>query len=473
MENNNNEVLKNNSIFLKILGEILCNPEFGRSVLPSIYPHQFGHEDFQKLVAIIKDYHTEYDNIPNIDGLEFIIANKYSKPTDVLPLTQIVKSLKALKVAYAKNFVNDDSKFVRDTFVQTLRIGELEKLAREVIPSIINETKKKSDVNVLTKVKDEIENVFRIGDTSSRLVDLFDNIDDAISDEFREPIPTNIGLDKYIDGGLASGEMGIVLAGSGVGKSTLLSLIGCNAALDGRNVIHFYFEGKTSKRKEMMSADVKRKYYAKVLGISLTDIKEMPKDELKQRLISAKEKNGMGVVKIEKFEGDNITINVIKSYIRKYEKELNITFDLLILDYIDNINPQFRTGSVWDGEVEVVRSLERMISELNIACWTATQGKKESDSNSDEKRFLFASDAGGSVEKHRKSTVYLSIAKNTAQKANSTAHCVLLKSRVSADGVKFSDIPFDNNKMLVDFSDSNANSFKVNGDSDFSSLINK
>jgi KaiC/GvpD/RAD55 family RecA-like ATPase len=54
------------------------------------------------------------------------------------------------------------------------------------------------------------------------MIDIFSNLDTVLDDDYRHPIPIGIpGIDRpYLKGGLAKGELGVILAPTGVGKTT-------------------------------------------------------------------------------------------------------------------------------------------------------------------------------------------------------------------------------------------------------------
>jgi KaiC/GvpD/RAD55 family RecA-like ATPase len=83
-------------------------------------------------------------------------------------------------------------------------------------------------------------------------MDIFHDIE-HVEDDFRKPIRTGIhGLDDDImDGGLARGELAVVLAPFGVGKTTMLTKIANTAMTDGLKV--FFFEDNESYSKKTFS----------------------------------------------------------------------------------------------------------------------------------------------------------------------------------------------------------------------------
>ena len=65
----------------------------------------------------------------------------------------------------------------------------------------------------------------------------------VLEEDFRHPVPTGIsGIDELTDGGLSRGELGVVLAPYGVGKTTILTKIANTAYNVGLNVLQIVFE---------------------------------------------------------------------------------------------------------------------------------------------------------------------------------------------------------------------------------------
>ena len=88
-----------------------------------------------------------------------------------------------------------------------------------------------------------------------------------------------------------------------------------------------------------------------------------------------------GSLKLLKLASDNVTVSEIKNKIRKMNSD-GIKVDLLVLDYVDCISSDKSTnGEEWKGEGSVMRSLESMTGEFEMAIWTATQGNRETISS--------------------------------------------------------------------------------------------
>ena len=121
--------------------------------------------------------------------------------------------------------------------------------------------------------------------------------------------------------------------------------------------------------------------------------------------------------------------------------------DLLLIDYVDCISTDKSVnGDEWKGEGSVMRSLESMTSEFDIALWTATQGNRDSISS----EVVTGDQMGGSIKKAQIAHVIVSIAKTLEQKENNLATLTLLKSRIGRDGVIFQNCKFNNEYLDID-----------------------
>jgi hypothetical protein len=103
-------------------------------------------------------------------------------------------------------------------------------------------------------------------------------------------------------------------------------------------------------------------------------------------------------------------------------------------------------GDEWKGEGSVMRSLESMTGEFEMAIWTATQGNRESISS----EVVTGDQMGGSIKKAQIAHVILSIGKTLEQKEHNLATLTLLKSRIGKDGVVFQNCKFNNEFLEID-----------------------
>ena len=123
--------------------------------------------------------------------------------------------------------------------------------------------------------------------------------------------------------------------------------------------------------------------------------------------------------------------------------------DMVILDYIDVVQPTKSFKDEWSGEGNVMRQFETMLSELNIAGWTAVQGNRSSINA----ETVDSSMMGGSIKKGQIGHFILSVGKSLEQKESGHANMAILKSRFGQDGITFDNIIFNNATVQIDMTD--------------------
>ena len=192
--------------------------------------------------------------------------------------------------------------------------------------------------------------------------------DTVLEEDFRHPIPTGIGgIDELTDGGLSRGELGVVLAPYGVGKTTILTKIANTAYNYGSNVLQIVFEDKEDI--------IKRKHASCWSGINLSSLADDKENVLE--VIKEKTADKENDLIIRKFPSEGITVNHIRSYVR-HLISMGFKPDMIVLDYIDCVESTKRFNDEWSGEGNVMRGFESMLAEYDIVGWTAVQGNRSS-----------------------------------------------------------------------------------------------
>jgi predicted ATP-dependent serine protease len=243
------------------------------------------------------------------------------------------------------------------------------------------------------------------------------------------------GIDRLLKGGLAKGELGVILAPTGVGKSTILTKIANHAYNLGFNVLQIFFEDNPQiiQRKHIT-------LWTKIHPDELSD----KKDEV---IVKVKEIESTmpNQLILKKIPSDTVTMNQIKNEVRKLIAD-GTKIDMIVLDYIDCVLPNKDLGNEWKSEGSVMRAYEAMCHELNVVGWTATQGSRASISS----EVVTTDQMGGSIKKAQVGHVIITVAKTLQQKEMKLATIAITKSRIGDDGVVFENCKFDNAMIEID-----------------------
>jgi|TARA_R110000851_G_scaffold262647_1_gene415141 hypothetical protein len=410
---------------LKLLSLLIVDSKFADNIVESIEPTYFDDQYCRLLMQLIKEYYTKYETVPTHDSLDQLIRIEVSNETAKEYLKDTLKKLKDQDFA--------DADFTQQTALKFCKQQEIKK-------AIANAEKIMSNGNF--EDYDKIEDLFRtalsVGNDKEDGIDVFNALDDVLSADFRHPVLTGIkGIDNITNGGLSKGELGVVLAPFGVGKSTVLTKFANTAYNLGHNVVQIIFEDNPKV--------IQRKHISCWTGIELNELSER-QEEVKEKLEPFKKDRGNLIIK--KMASDGTTVGKIKHYIRKLITR-GIRPDVILLDYIDCVVPSRVFTDEYAGEGNVMREFETLVHEFDMVGWTAVQGNRSSIGAD----VVEAHQIGGSIKKGQIGHFIMSIAKTLEQKESGRATIAVLKSRFGKDGVIFEDCVFDNGKVHIDTDD--------------------
>lgn len=404
-----------------LIKAIIEDKKFGEAIIDVLETKYFDNNSFKFIMENLKELYLKYNAIPDYETLTQKIMVESSPNNNRVH----VDTLKIIR--------DDETEvsYVKDT---ALNFCKQQNIRKEL--KIVNNIIESGEFESYNKIEEIIIKALQVGTIGNEEEDVFNDIESVLEKDFRKPIPTGItGIDNLLKGGLGIGELGVVLAPTGVGKSTILTKFANTAYNLGYNVLQIFFED-TEKA-------IKRKHYTIWSGIAPDDQPDH-REEVITLVEEAQNKTKSKMI-LMRIPSESVTISDIKNRVRKLEAN-GTKIHLLIIDYIDCISSdKNNTGEEWKGEGAVMRSLESMTSELGLVTWTATQGSRDSISS----EVVTSDQMGGSIKKAQIAHVILSVGKTLEQKEQKTATMTLLKSRVGPDGVVFQNCKFDNEYLEI------------------------
>ena len=410
---------------LKLLSLLIVDSKFADNIVESIEPTYFDDQYCRLLMQLIKEYYTKYETVPTYDSLDQLIRIEVANETAKEYLKDTLKKLKDQDFA--------DAEFTQQTALKFCKQQEIKKAISSSEKIMANGNFEDYD-----KIEDLFRKALSVGNDKEDGIDVFNSLDDVLSSDFRHPVATGItGIDNITNGGLSKGELGVVLAPFGVGKSTVLTKFANTAYNLGHNVVQIIFEDNPKV--------IQRKHISCWTGIELNDLSDR-KEEVKEKLKPFKQDRGNLIIK--KMASDGTTVAKIKHYVRKLITR-GIKPDVIILDYIDCVVPSRLFTDEYAGEGNVMREFETLVHEFDMVGWTAVQGNRSSIGAD----VVEAHQIGGSIKKGQIGHFIMSIAKTLEQKESGRATIAVLKSRFGKDGVIFEDCVFDNGKVYIDTDD--------------------
>jgi replicative DNA helicase len=412
-----------NTFQVQLLNQIVIDKDFSHSIMDVIESSYFDNKYFKIIIQMIKEYHKKYESTPTFDTLEQIVKSEIPQE---LVAKIVLDTLKQVKDAPFEG-----TSFVQEKALKFCKQQELQK-AMDKSQKIITE----GDFESYDKVEGLIREALQVGEVEKGQTDVFDNLDTVLDEDYRHPIPMGIGgIDKLLKGGLAKGEIGVILAPTGVGKTTVLCKIANTAFNMGYNVLQIFFEDNPKI--------IQRKHFTMWTGIEPDNL-VLHKDIVMSKITEIKETMKNELI-LKKLASDSMTMNQIKNQVRKIIAD-GTKIDMILLDYIDCVLPESSAKDEWKAEGSVMRGFEAMCHELNIAGWTATQGNRSSISS----EVVTTDQMGGSIKKAQVGHVIITVAKSLQQKEMNLATIAITKSRLGKDGVVFENCKFNNELLEID-----------------------
>jgi replicative DNA helicase len=200
-----------NTFQIQLLNQIVVDKGFSSSIMDVIESSYFDNKYFKIILQMIKEYYVKYRSTPNFETLDQIVK---SEITQEIVAKVVLDTLKQIKDAPFEGTV-----FVQEKALKFCKQQELQK-AMDKAQKIITE----GDFESYDKVEGLVRNALQVGEIDKGQTDIFDNLDTVLDEDYRHPIPMGIpGIDKLLKGGLARGEIGVILAPTGVGKACPVS----------------------------------------------------------------------------------------------------------------------------------------------------------------------------------------------------------------------------------------------------------
>jgi RecA/RadA recombinase len=409
----------------ELINQILhpANKKFADRIIDIVHAKYFDNEYFRLIIVTVKDYFERFEKIPAWDTLETILKVEIKDKITQDYVFEITKEIRNLNV--------EDWEYVQNESLNFCRQQELKK-ANDAVSKIIDN----GEFGRYDECVEIMKEALAIGAEKDDGTSITEGWDTVLEENFRHPIPTGIsGIDELTDGGLSRGELGVVLAPYGVGKTTILTKIANTAYNVGANVLQIVFED--------IPDVIKRKHAACWSGIELNQLSE--DKEAVIEVIKEKTENRENDLVIRKFPSEGITVNHIKTYVR-HLISTGFKPDVIVLDYIDCVESTRKYNDEWSGEGNVMRGFESMLAEYEMVGWTAVQGNRQSISSD----VVTGDQMGGSIKKAQIGHFIMSIARTLPQKEGNRATIAVLKSRFGKDGVLFEDCTFDNGRVYID-----------------------
>jgi len=196
-----------NTFQIQLVNQLVINKEFARSIIDVLDSKYFDNQYFKIIVQMIKEYYKKYESVPSFETLDQLTRSEITSDT----ARKVVQDT----LIQIKDSSLDGHQFVIEKALKFCKQQELQKVMTKA-QKIID----KGDFESYDQLEEMVNKALQVGEIDEGEQDVFSNLDEVLDDDYRHPIPIGIpGIDNLLKGGLAKGELGVILAPTGVGKS--------------------------------------------------------------------------------------------------------------------------------------------------------------------------------------------------------------------------------------------------------------
>jgi len=303
---------------------------------------------------------------------------------------------------------SDDLTFVKDEILTFCKNQEIKKAITESVQLL--------SVGNFDAIKSTIDTAMKAGADTDVGLDYKKDVINRYTESARDTISTGWDvIDDLMDGGLAKGELGVVMAPAGIGKSWLLINIGKNALKNGKTVIHYTLE---------LNQDyVGQRYDSVLTGIGAQDLKHHI-DDIEQTI-----NNTSGDLIIKYFPTKSVGVMGLKAHLEKTIM-LGTKPDLVIVDYGDLLKINSKKDK-HEALEELYEDLRGMAGEYDIPVWTASQAGRSAL----EEDIIEADKIASSYGKVMVADFLMSLSRKVQDKLSGTGRGHVIKNRFGPDGI--------------------------------------
>lgn len=385
---------------VKVIAAMFTDRIFLQQIADIIRPEYFESEANIWLLDVILDHFKEYKTPPTKDVLKVRVTEVDSdilKAAILEQLKDVFRFMDADDLSFVKNEIlkfckNQEMKRAIMDSVGLLQQGNYDEIKSKMDSAM----KAGADINIGHEYKADV--IMRYNEAA------------------RHTITTGWDvIDDLMDGGLAPGELGVVMAAAGIGKSWLLINIAAHAVKAGKTVIHYTLE--------LNENYVGQRYDSVIMGINAQNLKNYQDD------IVTKMESLPGELIIKYYPTKSVGIMGLKAHVEKTIMQ-GKSPDLIIVDYADLLKVNAKKDK-HEALEELYEELRGMAGEYKIPIWTASQAGRSAL----EEDIIEADKIASSYGKVMVADFLMSLSRKVEDKLSGTGRGHVIKNRFGPDGI--------------------------------------
>ena len=387
----------------KIIASLMSDIKFIQTISDILDPDMFDSDSNKWLVKSIREYFYEYKKQPTLEVIKYKIDEI---DNDVLK-SGVVEKLRDVW----KNIEATDLEFVQS---ETLDFCKNQTLKSAILESVDMLENKNYD-----GIKSIIDNAMKAGTSRDLGHDYIPSLESRLAESARITVKTPWDvINDITDGGLGAGELGVVVAPAGIGKSWTLQALGSDVVRSGKTIVHYSLE--------LNENYVGLRYDSIFSGVTTANIK-YHKEEVEKTISKLP-----GKLLIKYFPTKAASVQTLGSHLKQIELS-GVDIDMVIVDYADILMPTGNFREKRHAIGNIYEDLRGLAGELEIPIWTASQANRSAL----EEDVIGADKVAEDYSKVMTADFVMSMSRKVEDKIANTGRFHVIKNRFGIDGVTY------------------------------------
>ena len=387
----------------KIITSLITDNKFTKQIIDILEVSYFDSDSNKFIIKSIQDYFTKYKNVPTMEALKVFVDEIEN---DVLKAGVV----DFLRQAW-QHRESPDLEFVKEKCLEFCK--------NQVIKNAIMESVELLDNQQYDDIKGVMDTAMRAGVERDIGHEYITGFEERMTEQSRKTLPTKWdSINELMDGGLAGGELGVIVAPAGIGKSWTLQALGAEAVKKGKTVIHYTLE---------LNAEYVGLRYDTIVSGQPTGNLQYYKEEVLKAIGKLK-----GDLIIKYYPTRTASVNTITAHLQQCELD-GIKPDLVIVDYADIMKSTEHFNEKRHQIGHIYEELRGMAGEFEIPVWTASQANRSSL----EEDVIGADKVSEDYSKVMTADFVMSMSRKVEDKIANTGRFHVIKNRFGPDGITF------------------------------------
>ena len=385
----------------KIISSLLGDKVFLQTICDILEPEYFDSDSNKWISQTIRDYFFEYKTSPTLEVMKVKIDELENDILKVAVVNDLKESWRLIQ--------STDLKFVQEQTLEFCR--------NQVIKAAIMGSVDLLEVGQYDEIKKMVDEAMKAGTERDLGHDYIVGIEERLQKSTRDTVKTGWDpIDEVMDGGLGAGELGVVVAPAGIGKTWCLQSMGASAVKQGLNVVHYTLE--------LNQNYVGLRYDTIFSGVPTANIK-FYQDDVKKKIDALE-----GTLLIKYFPTKSATVQTLAAHLSQIDIQ-GTKPDLILVDYADILKGM---GSEKRHVLEnIYEDLRGLAGEVECPIWTASQANRSSL----EEDVIDATKVAEAYSKVMIADFVVSVSRKVEDKIANTGRFHVIKNRFGFDGVTY------------------------------------